>query len=323
MSTKYERILWIDKEIRSDKYPNAHSVREHFELSGTRTAYEDRAFMIDRLGASIKFDSKQKGWYYEDPSYFLPSYELTKDEVLAFFLGEELFRRYLGTPFEQPLRIALNKMMQYLPKNVSYDVQEEVASFAFTGGATVGIDPDLLIELNYAINSRLQVEIVYYSASSGRSDKRIVDPYHLHNVQGDWYLIAFCHKRKQVRDFLIGRIKDLRTLSSIFLIKEDFSVKEYLSKGFLAERDDKPVDIAIRFDEYQSRWIRDRKWHSSQQIEELPSGGLILRLQVGGVQEVKRWVMGYGPHAEVLKPESLRNQFKNEIEEMKKIYDKK
>lgn len=112
-------------------------------------------------------------------------------------------------------------------------------------------------------------------------------------------------------------------LSSYFLINDNFSIEEYLSKGFLAERGDKLIDIAIMFDEYQSRWIRDRSWHSSQQIEELPSGGLILSLQVGGVQEVKRWVMGYGPHAEVLKPESLRNQFKNEIEEMKKIYDKK
>ena len=63
------------------------------------------------------------------------------------------------------------------------------------------------------------------------------------------------------------------------------------------------------------RWIRERQWHPSQQIE--------LRLRVGGVDEVKRWIMGYGYHAEVLQPESLRAQFKDEAEKMRKIYEKK
>ena len=151
----------------------------------------------------------------------------------------------------------------------------------------------MLLDLHGAIVSGNQVEILYYSASSGRLDRRVVDPYHLHNVRGDWYLVAFCHRRRQVRDFLMGRIKEWNLLPSSFQTRSDFSVSEYLSKGFLAERGDKLIDIAIRFDEYQARWIRDRQWHPSQQIEELPSGELILRLKVGGIQEVKRWIMGY------------------------------
>jgi predicted DNA-binding transcriptional regulator YafY len=322
MSTKYERIIWIDREIRAGRYPNAHKIREHFELHGARTAYDDRKFMINRLGAPMRYDRIHNGWYYTDSSYFLPSYELTKNELLAFFLGEELFRRYMGTPFEQSIRIALKRMTQYLPENVSYDMQAETSTFAFTGGATVDIDPELLLELHDAITSRHQVDILYYSASSGESDRRVVDPYHLHNVRGDWYLIAFCHKREQFRDFLVGRIREWETLPSVFQMKRDFSLAEYLAKGFLAERGDELVNIAIKFDEHQARWIRDRQWHPSQQIEELPSGELILHLKVGGIQEVKRWIMGYGPHAEVLEPESLRQQFIEEIEKMKKIYEK-
>ena len=34
------------------------------------------------------------------------------------------------------------------------------------------------------------------------------------------------------------------------------------------------------------RWIHERQWHPSQQIEELPSGGLILRLRVGRLDKV-------------------------------------
>ena len=322
MSTKLERIYWIDEQIRANRYPNAHTVQARFELSNPRTAYDDRKFMI-RLGAPIKHDRTRDGWYYADPTYFLPAIMLTSEEITAFFLGEELFRRYLGTPFETPLRLALDKIKQHLPEHVSYDAQKETAAFTFTGGGRAIVDPELLLELNNTIHLKRSIEIEYYSASSGQTSKRTVDPYHLNNIHGDWYLIAYCHTRHAPRDFLTSRIKAHKRLLSTFQVNPNFSLSAYLETGFLAERAAEPENVVIKFDEYQARWIRERQWHSSQQIEELPSGELILRLRVGGLGEVKRWVMGYGSHAEVLEPESLRREIEEEIKKTKKIYSKK
>ena len=322
MSTKLERIYWIDEQIRASRYPNAHKVQAHFELRSTRIVYEDRNFMI-RLGAPIKNSRSKGGWYYTDTTYFLPAIMLTREEITAFFLGEELFSRYLGTPFETPLRLALEKIKQYLPEHVGYDLQKEAAAFTFTGGGRAMVNPELLLELNNAIHSKHSIEIEYYSASSGQTNTRTVDPYYLNNIHGDWYLIAYCHTRRAPRDFLTSRIKAHKRLLSTFQVAPDFSLSSYLETGFLAERATEPEDIVIKFDEYQARWIRERQWHSSQQIEELPSGELILRLRVGGLGEVKRWVMGYGSHAEVLEPESLRREIKAEIKKMQKIYSKK
>ena len=279
--------------------------------------------MISRLGTPMKYSRLHEGWYYEDPYYVLPPVILTGEEVLAFFLGQELFQRYLGTSFEQPLRMALDKIKQHLPEHIGYDLNAETSVFAFTGGATLEVNPELLTELNQAILSKRRVEMIYYSASSGEVCTRVVDPYYLHNIRGDWYLIAYCHKREEVRDFLVGRIREWKMLLETFQIQPGFSLKEYLEQGFMAERGKEPVDIVIKFDEYQARWIRERQWHPSQQIDELPSGELILRLRVGGIQEVKRWIMGYGPHAKVLQPESLWLQFREESKKMAEIYEKK
>ena len=323
MSTKMERIYWIDEQIRAERYPNAHTVKEHFELRSTRIAYEDRKFMINRFGAPIKNSRSEGGWYYANPTYFLPAIMLTSEEITAFFLGEELFRRYLGTSFETPLRLALDKIKQHLPEHVSYDAQKETAAFTFTGGGRATVDPELLLELNNTILSKRSIEIEYYSASSGQTSARTVDPYHLHNIHGDWYLIAYCHTRREPRDFLTSRIKARKRLLSTFQVAPDFSLNTYLETGFLAERATAPDNIVIKFDEYQARWIRERQWHTSQQIEELPSGELILRLRVGGLGEVKRWIMGYGSHAEVLEPETLRHEIKEEVKKMQQIYNKK
>lgn len=323
MSTKLERIYWIDEQIRADRYPNAHTVQAHFELRSTRIAYEDRKFMINRLGAPIKYNKNRNGWYYIDTTYFLPAIMLTREEITAFFLGEQLFSRYLGTPFETPLRLALDKIKQYLPEHVGYDLQKEAAAFTFTSGGRAMVNPELLLELNEAIRSKHSVEMEYYSASSGQTNTRTVDPYYLNNIHGDWYLIAYCHTRREPRDFLTSRIKARKRLPSTFQVAPDFSLNKYLETGFLAERAKAPENIVIKFDEYQARWIRERQWHPSQQIEELPSGELILRLRVGGLGEVKRWVMGYGSHAEVLEPESLRREVEEEIKKMQKIYTEK
>lgn len=323
MSTKLERIYWIDEQIRANRYPNAHTVQAHFELRSTRIAYDDRKFLINRFGAPIKHDRTRNGWYYTDTTYFLPAIMLTSEEITAFFLGEELFRRYLGTPFETPLRLALDKIKQHLPDHVSYDAQKETTAFTFTGGGRAMVDPELLLELNNTIHLKRSIEIEYYSASSGQTSKRTVDPYHLNNIHGDWYLIAYCHTRREPRDFLTSRIKAHKHLPSTFQVDPDFSLNAYLETGFLAERATKPENIVIKFDEYQARWIRERQWHPSQQIEELPSGGLILRLNVGGLGEVKRWVMGYGSRAEVLEPESLRREIEEEIKKMQQIYNKR
>jgi predicted DNA-binding transcriptional regulator YafY len=55
-------------------------------------------------------------------------------------------------------------------------------------------------------------------------------------------------------------------------------------------------------------------------IEELPDGSLILCLRARGLDEVKRWVMGYGSHAEVRAPPTLRAAVTQEVGRLAEIY---
>ncbi|MDD2574563.1 MAG: WYL domain-containing protein [Bacillota bacterium] len=81
------------------------------------------------------------------------------------------------------------------------------------------------------------------------------------------------------------------------------------------------IDVAIRFDPHQARWIRERNWHPSQRLEFLEDGSLILTMTVSSLDEVKRWMLGFGRHAEVLKPKKLRQAVAEEIKAMEYIYN--
>ncbi len=66
-----ERLYWIDAQIREGRYPTARQVAERFEVS-RRTAYKDRDYLVDRLGAPLVFDRRHGGWTYSDQTFFLP-----------------------------------------------------------------------------------------------------------------------------------------------------------------------------------------------------------------------------------------------------------
>lgn len=306
MSSKLDRIMQMDGMIRSGTYPNVKVFMKHFEVK-ERTIHDDLTFFRDRLNAPLEYSHTHKGYFYTNPNWTLPMMFATEGELVAFFLSVELTQRYLGTAFEEPLRHAVEKLAQNLPEKVRIDLGQLMQHYSFQTGATSYADPDLLVALTEAINEQYQFEMVYYTAGRGERNRRVVEPHHLHNVRGEWQLIAFDHLRNQMRNFAVSRVEEWSILyHKRFHRDVSFSVDSYLAYGFLAERGDTPVDVVIWFDEYQARYTRERQWHPSQHIEEHTDGSLTLTLQTAALEEIQRWIMSYGSHAMVLAPPTLR-----------------
>ena len=318
MSTRLERIIRIDQEIRAGNYPSAASLSAKFEVS-ERTIYADRDFMINRLDAPIAYDDEARGWYYADKTWVLPAIMVREGELLAFFLGQAVSQQYLGTRFEKPLRSALAKIARYLPDHIHVDLAEASRHYTISAGATIGVNPQLVLDLERAIREHRRVWMVYYTASRGQRNERTVNPYHFYNVRGDWYLLAYDHLRPNIRNFHLGRIEEWRVLNQRFEPDTRFSAEQYIAQGFLTEMGE-VINVAIRFDEYQARWIRERRWHPTQRIEALLDGGLLVRFRAGGVDEIKRWAMSYGAHAEVLEPPELRAAVAEEVGKLAETY---
>jgi predicted DNA-binding transcriptional regulator YafY len=320
MSVRLERLLAMEAAVRSGSYPTVTAFMRRFEVS-ERTVRGDLAFMRDRLNAPLEHDRGRGGYYYTDPTWVLPTMLATEGELLAFFLSVELTRRYLGTTFEAPLRKAAAALALSLPDKVQLDMSLLAQHYTFQPGATASADPALLVVLSEAIHDRWPVEMTYFTAGRGERNQRVIEPYQLYNVRGDWQVIAFDRLRGQVRNFAVSRIEEWQLLKAQQFIRDpDFSLESYLAQGFLAEHGDVPVEVVIWFDTYQARYIRERQAHPTQQIEEHADGTLTLRLQSGALDEVRRWVMGYGNHAEVKAPESLRAEVAAEAAAMVQRY---
>ena len=64
-------------------------------------------------------------------------------------------------------------------------------------------------------------------------------------------------------------------------------------------------EVVIRFNPRAADYIREKKWHESQQIRELKNGGVELTLKLSSLVEIERWILSWGGDAKVLKPREL------------------
>jgi predicted DNA-binding transcriptional regulator YafY len=313
------RLAWLDDQLRHDRYPNSQKMRDVFEVSD-RTFYRDVACLKD-MDAPIDFNFKYNGYFYTHKNFVLPAVRLTEGELIAAFIAEKVLRQYAGTPYESHLKAAFDKITQLLPEQVSVHLSYFDAALTFDLGPVRSSDDATYQLFAQAATERYRVRMRYYTVSRDEETERDVDVYHLHNYQGDWFLIAYDHLRKGIRDFALSRVRSARLTGERFTLPKDFDAPTYLHQSLGVEKGSAPVTVRIRFDAYQARWIRERQWHHTQRLTEHKDGSLTLTFTVTGLDEVKRWVMQYGAHAEVLSPPTLRAVVAEEARKMVEVYD--
>ena len=98
-------------------------------------------------------------------------------------------------------------------------------------------------------------------------------------------------------------------------------MENYLEKIFQAEVGGNPVSVSIWFDASSAPFIRERRWHVTQEITEHSDGSLTLYLVSSGLNDLKRWVLGYGKGAVVKQPSELVELVRQEVEGMSKSYN--
>jgi len=66
--------------------------------------------------------------------------------------------------------------------------------------------------------------------------------------------------------------------------------------------------------------VAEREWHASQTTEPLEAGGLELRMEVGGTRELASWVLSFGGGAEVMEPDTLREEVRSRLKSALALY---
>lgn len=299
-----ERMLQIHRALQANRYPNASALARLLEVSA-KTIHRDLEFMLDRLQFPIEWDRHRQGYHYTEEVSAFPSVQITEGELFALVVAEKALQQYRGTSFEKPLLSAIRKMEQSLPDTISLNLAEVEQTISFRTRAEPILDLGVFDVLAKATAGRQQLELAYRKPGQAQTERRIVDPYHLANINGEWFLFAYDHLRKDVRTFVPPRIRQVKPTGKTFARPERFSLESRLRDSFGVHSGEGAYQVALRFDRSVADFIREKKWHDSQQLVDRKDGGVELRLRLSSLGEVARWVLNWEGKAQVLRPPEL------------------
>ena len=300
----------IHQAVQSGKYPNATKLAAELEVS-TKSIHRDIEFMRDRLELPIEYHPQNFGYHYTAEDTAFPTLHITEGELVALVVAEKALEQYRGTQFEKPLLSAIRKIEQSLPDTISLNLADIEQTISFRTRAEPVLNLEIFDALAKATAHRRQLELVYRKAGSRESESRQVDPYHLANINGEWYLFAYDHARKDIRTFVPARVQSVKQTGKTFAAPQKFSLEQRLRGSFGVHSGEGEFDVVLRFNSRVADLIREKKWHESQQLKELKGGGVELRLKLSSLVEIERWVLSWGGDVVVLKPRELAQAVAN------------
>ncbi len=313
------RMIRIHELLSAGKFPNCSGLGRDFEVS-TKTIQRDFEFMRDQLVLPIEYDAVRHGYYYARTVAQFPMVTVTQGELVALLVAQKAVEQYRGTSFERPLHAAFEKLVSSLGDEASVSLHElsEAVSFRSAGVPQAQIAVfELLAE---AVMSSRTVEFAYLSLRADKPERRTVEPYHLACISNQWYLIANDPRRSGLRTFALTRIEKPKYAGPAFQRPADFSAAKMLAGSFSAFEAGRTERLRIRFDAFAARLVSERQWHKSQKLRVMPGGGAELTMQVGIAPDLESWILGWGGHAEVLEPPSLREKIARAAAEMASRY---
>lgn len=317
-----ERMLRIHRTIVSGAFPNATQLAIELEVS-TKSIHRDLEFMRDRLELPLEFDRAHNGYRYTEEVSSFPTLQITEGELFALLVAEKALQQYRGTTFEKPLLSAFKKMAASLPDTVSLNLAEWEQTISFRTSAEPLLNLEVFDQLAQAAAQRRQLELSYRKPGQAQPEARVVDPYHLANINGEWFLFGYCHLRGDIRTFAPARIAAVRATGKTFTRPKRFSLERRLRDSFGVHSGQGEFEVIVRFDELVADYVREKRWHPSQQLIELADGGVELRLKLSSLVEVQRWVLGWGGNAVVIAPDELRDAVRRSAGEILAKYSAK
>ena len=307
------RLLQIDEEIRSGKFPNATSLSKKIEVS-SRTIQRDIEYMRDMYNAPIEFDAYKNGYYYTEENFYIKSVPLSEGELFSVALFDQLLEQYRNTPLENDLRSVFKKIEMSLPNKITLDSSFLQNQITFIPDQMGTINSENFSKIFSALKNRHVLDFEYRPLQKTTWMTRRINPLHAVCQKGNWYVMGFCHDKKDIRVFNFSRMQNVTESQEEFDIPEDFNPDKYFDKEigiWLSATKKYTVELLISAE--IGTFALERSWNKNQKIEQREDGSVWVSFETTQLPEVKRWVLGQGKTVKVLGPDELIAQVKEEV----------
>ena len=304
------RVGYTVKELQAELRVSVDTVRR--DVADLQSAGFRVAEMVGFRGV--------KRWRVEG---FEDEFRFTITDMLSIFIGKQFLEPLAGTPFWDGHQKAFSKIRGALGEQAILYLRKLAASLHATsvGASDYSQRGRMIDDLMVAIEDHRVSLIVYQSDQATEPVEQEVYPQGFVFHRGSLYLIAWSSRRSEIRTYKMDRIEDVHSTNLKATIPAEFDLQEWLEHSFGVFRSNGPLQtIRIRFTRDVARYVQESRWHKSQKLTPQPDGTLIAEFHLTDTQEIKRWIMSFGPNAMVLEPRELVEDIRQDLAAMQSAY---
>jgi predicted DNA-binding transcriptional regulator YafY len=148
-----------------------------------------------------------------------------------------------------------------------------------------------------------------YTDKDGKHSVRTVDPYGFVVNSGRVYCIAYDHARKDRRSFAVDSVEDAVTLGQTFVKPMDFDVETWAASSVSGViHSGAPAEVRVRFSPRVAKAAIAARVVAERDVERLADGSAEIVFHVDDVDEIVRWILGWGDQAEIVGPAQVRER---------------
>ncbi len=243
--------------------------------------------------ASLRAAVVADGFAAHSRGAFRRPLHFTGEEGMALLIG------LAGARGSQTVAKRLSKALGAAPPAEAVD-----AVYALSGAPSEELEQVLAVARR-ARDERKKLEILY-CASAGEPSRRVVHVHQIVEAAGRWYLVAWCEKVKEFRNFRADRVLEAK------LLRQDFRPQvlfQPIRKPEELLRADETVTAKVAFGPRIARWLKERYPDG----RETGDGRYVVIFKVADAAWFVREVLQYGAEAEVLEPEALREAVRRAV----------
>jgi predicted DNA-binding transcriptional regulator YafY len=313
---RLQRLLALIHEIKTTPHQTPEALYTSLGISRAMF-YKDRG-ELKALGLAFHYARQQRRHVITEDRY-LPVLNLSTSEMLALIMAVRQLASTGDYTLTYEAIAALRKVVCNTPAEIRAFLEASLEDVVLQDG--FGCNPTILHDLWQACQEHQRLRIVYDRGDGPR--QWVIDPYQLFFKRRALYLDACVVETRQITMFRVNRIKSLALLGvRIPTPLVDYNFRERHRYSFSVFVGTPPQRVRIRFRPAVRQYITETRWHTSQQIENLPDGSFVFTVEVSEPREVGWWVLQWGANAEVLEPESLRQEIAETARALVAVYEK-
>lgn len=300
--SKYDRLLHILNLLRARKNMNAAALARECGVT-ERSVYRD-IISLSEANIPIYYDHG----YRLASDNFLPPLNFDYEEYHCLRLALDsspLARTGYYAEVLRRVRAKVDAGVSETVKKLKRSAPEVTNLEIPMTGSSEGSE-QFYRTLESGIADDLRIRMTYESIESGITE-RIVEPYFIVFKARAFYFVAYCLLREELRTFRIDRVSDMTLTDEHFVRKIGINPRDYFEGSWEIYSGD-ATEVVVRFANTAARVVKSTQHHPLEQIVEIDQDNIEYRVTVNGLEEIKRWILGFGEDAEVVYPLELKKE---------------